>query len=156
MTLTPPTRPLATTSEMVRSNYQLTELLHKHDNPRRPGSTSVSRNREQFHKHGKEIFALVHFPLDLNSDVRIVQIPSCLQVTWAQCAERPKGLFHFIVLDEPSRRFRAVIHLSADNQRQNYSRTKHETPCKVRLETSKSYTHDIPQHDTESSPPLPG
>lgn len=116
---------------IVGNDVHSAELLHEHDDPARKGRTGITRDGKELHEHCEEVLPLVDLPLELDIHVGIVEISGSLQIGPSEGPERLKGLVDLVVLDQPTRRLGAEVHLSANNNRKDHGRTEHEAPRKI-------------------------
>lgn len=140
---------------IVGNDVDTTELLHEHDDPTGQRRPAIASHGKEFHEHGEEVFSLVDLALNLDERVCVVEVTRGLQVGWPEGAEGRERLVDTVMLDQPTRRLGAEIHLRADDDRQDDGRTEHETPRQVVRQTHEGYAHDVTYHDTERGPRLP-
>jgi hypothetical protein len=95
-----------------RNSYSA-ELLAKHDNPTGQSCSPVSGDREEFEELREEVLPLVGLALELNTNIGVVTVTSCLDVGISQALEGVESLGNLVVLDVPSRHVLALIPLTA-------------------------------------------
>lgn len=102
-------------SDQVRRHHS-----PKHENPRSPCGTTVTRDSEKLSKLREEILALINLSLELYSDVGVISVTGGLDVGVSEALEGPKGLFHFVMLDIPTAQNVSLIQHEICTEKKTY------------------------------------